>query len=97
MTVQNIKKKILPILKRQGITKVALFGSVVRNEAKKSSDIDVLIEFKGEKSLMDLVGLQFKLEEKLGKKVDILTYNSIHPLLKDIILNEQKIIYEKRS
>jgi hypothetical protein len=97
MTTQNIKKKIVPILKRQGVIKAALFGSVVRDEAKKKSDIDILIKYKGQKSLMDLVRLQFELEKKLGKKVDLLTYNSIHPLLKNIILNEQKVIYEKRS
>jgi predicted nucleotidyltransferase len=41
--------------------------------------------------------LQFALEDKLGQKVDLLTYGSIHPLLKDIILKEQRVIYEKRS
>lgn len=96
MITQSIKKQIIPILKRQGITKAALFGSVVRDEAKKTSDIDILIRYKGQKSLMDLVRLQFELGKKIGKKVDLLTYNSIHPLLKNIILNEQKIIYEKR-
>ncbi len=97
MTTQAIKKKILPILKRQGVTKAAFFGSFARGEAGKKSDIDMLIKFKGQKSLMDLVRLQFELEKKIGKKVDLLTYNSIHPLLKNIILNEQKIIYEKKS
>lgn len=97
MTSEIIKKKIVPILKRQGVTKAALFGSAARGEAKKRSDIDILVKFSGKKSLLDLVRIQFILEDKLGKKVDLLTYNSIHPLLKDIILNEQKIIYEKRS
>ena len=97
MTTQTIKDKIMPIIKRRGLTKVALFGSVARNEAKPKSDVDILIKFKGQKSLLDLVKLEFEFEEKLGKKVDILTYDSIHPLLKDIILKEQKVIYEKRS
>ncbi len=87
----------MPILKRQGITKAAFFGSVARGEATKKSDVDVLVRFKGQKSLLDLVGLQFELEEKLGRKVDLLTYNSIHPLLRDIILKEQQIIYEKKA
>ncbi len=54
--------------------------------------IDILVEFKGEKSLLDLVGLKIELEERLGKKVDVLTYNSLHPLLKERILNEQEVI-----
>lgn len=97
MTMKNIKKKILPILKRQGVTRAALFGSVAKGEARKSSDIDILVNLTKDKTLLDLAGLKLELEERLGKKVDVLTYNGIYPLLKDRILNEQKIIYEKRK
>jgi len=64
----------------------------VRGEQKEGSDIDILIEFKGNKSLLDLAGLKIELEETLHRKVDVLTYNSLHPLLKDRILKEQKVI-----
>lgn len=97
MTIQDISTKIIPTLKRQGITKAALFGSHATGEAKKDSDVDLLVEFSERKSLFDLVGLKLDLEEILKKKVDVLTYRSIHPLLRNIILNEQKIIYEKES
>ena len=96
MTIKTIKIQVLPILKRNDVAKAAIFGSYATGNQKKSSDIDFLVKFKGSKSLFDLVDLKFELEEKLGKKVDILTYDSIHPLLKEIILNEQKVIYEKR-
>jgi predicted nucleotidyltransferase len=92
MTINQIKKKILPILRKNDINRASLFGSVVRGEATEESDIDLLVEFKGEKSLLDLAGLKIELEELLGKKVDVLTYNSLHPLLKDRILREQKAI-----
>ncbi|MBI5152451.1 nucleotidyltransferase family protein [Candidatus Peregrinibacteria bacterium] len=97
MTIQAIKQKIMPILKCQGVVKAALFGSFARGDAKKNSDIDILVKLKGDKTLLDLVGLKLELEDKLGRKVDILTYGGINPHLKNIILNEQKIIYEKRS
>ena len=97
MTIQDISSKIIPVLKSQGVLRAALFGSVVTGEAKKNSDVDILVDFSERKSLLDLVRLQFILEDKLGRKVDLLTYDSIHPLLKDIILSEQKVIYEKRS
>lgn len=97
MTFQDIKNKILPVLKRRDIVKAAIFGSLANGELKKNSDIDLLVKFKGEKSLMDLVRLKFELEKILKRKIDILTYNSLHPLLKDEILKEQKLIYEKRS
>jgi hypothetical protein len=69
-----------------------LFGSVVRGKATQKSDVDILIEFKGKKSLFDLVHLKMNLEDALGKKVDLLTYNSLHPLLKKKILDEQEVI-----
>ncbi len=97
MTTQDISAKIIPVLKSQGVLKAALFGSVVRDEAKKNSDIDLLVELADDKTLFDLVGLKLDLEDALGKKVDLLTYDAIHPLLRDIILNEQQVIYEKRS
>ena len=45
------------------------------------------MKFKGKKSLIDLVRLKYQLEEKLKKKVDVLTYKSIHPLIKKNILD----------
>lgn len=99
MSKQEIAKKIIPILKKQGVQKAALFGSQARGEATKKSDVDLLVEFSKNKEpgLFGFVGFKLELEEKLRRKVDLLTYNSIHPLLKNIILKDQKIIYEKRS
>lgn len=96
MTTQAIKKQIVPILKRQGVTKAAFFGSYARGGMKKKSDIDILIKLSGKKSLLDLVRIQFMLEDKLGKKVDLVEYGAIKPNLRSIILNEQKIIYEQK-
>jgi hypothetical protein len=90
--IKEIKNKILPVLKRYDVSKASLFGSFVKNEATEISDIDILVEFKGEKSLLDLAGLKIELEELLDKRVDVLTYKSLHPLLKDRILSEQETI-----
>jgi predicted nucleotidyltransferase len=97
MTIQDIKKQIIPTLRRGGVLKASIFGSFARGDYNKRSDVDLLVQFGDDQSLLDLVGLKFDLEEKLGRKVDILTYRSIHPLLKEIIMREQKIIYEKRQ
>ena len=90
--IEEIKRKILPVLRRHGVTKAAVFGSFVRGEDKKGSDLDLLVKLEDEKSLLDLAGLKVELEELLKMKVDVLTYNSLHPLLKDRILGEQKVI-----
>ena len=88
-SIQIIKTKIISILKCHGVSKAAIFGSLARGEEGENSDIDILIELKGEKSLLDLIGLKIELEEVLGKKVDLVEYSTIHPFLKDRILKEQ--------
>ena len=90
--IEKLKNKIIPVLKSYDVKRAAIFGSFVRGEEKEDSDVDILIEFEGEKSLLDLVGLKIELEEVLGRKVDVITYNSLHPLLRDRILEEQKVI-----
>lgn len=93
----TVSKKIIPILRGQKVKKAAFFGSFARGQANKNSDIDLLIEFGGNKTLLDMIRLKLDIEKKLRRKVDVLTYDSIHPLLRNTILNEQKIFYEKRS
>ena len=90
--IDEIKKTLIEVLKQHGVKKAALFGSIVRGEATEESDIDLLIEFEGRKSLLDLAGLQLDLQELLRRRVDVLTYKSLHPLLKDRILSEQEVI-----
>jgi len=63
--------------------------SIVRGEMTDESDIDILVEFEGRKSLLDLAGLKLDLEDALERRVDLLTYRSLHPMLKDRILAEQ--------
>ena len=87
--IQTIKKKIVPLLKKNGVVKAGIFGSYARGEQKKRSDVDLLIKQKGRKSLLDLVRLERELEKKLGKKVDLLDYNGLSPYLKDRILEEE--------
>lgn len=89
----TIKKKVLPILKRHAVKRAAIFGSFARGEAKANSDVDLLIEYKSkDKSLFDLVDLKSELEGILGRKVDIVTYDSIYWRLREQILAQQVII-----
>ncbi len=91
-TVTEIEKIIVAVLKANDVKRAALFGSFVRAENNEDSDIDVVVEFNGRKSLLDLAGLKIDLEDDLGRDVDVVTYDSLHPLLRDRILNEQKVI-----
>ncbi|HZX35334.1 MAG TPA: nucleotidyltransferase family protein, partial [Thermodesulfobacteriota bacterium] len=89
----NIKERLAQVLQRNGVKKAALFGSIARGEATAESDIDILVEFEGNKSLLDLAGLKIEIEETLGKSADVLTYDSLNPLLKERILKEQVVIF----
>ncbi len=87
--IARIKKAITPLLRQNGVIRAGVFGSYARGQEKKSSDVDILVKFKGKKSLLSLSSLELKIEKKLKKKADVLTYNSINPHLKERILNEE--------
>ena len=90
--IEELKKTLVDVLKKHDVKKAALFGSIVRGEATDESDIDLLVEFEGRKSLLDLAGLKLDLQEIVRRNVDVLTYKSLHPLLKERILSEQEVI-----
>ena len=87
--LEKLKRIVVPSLRRNGVTRAGIFGSFARGETKKGSDIDILIEFKGRKSLLDLVRVERELKERTGRDVDIVEYSTIHPRLKDRILEEE--------
>lgn len=89
LSIDEIKQKAIPVLKNAGITKSAIFGSYVRGDANEASDIDFLIGFPEEATLLDFVRLKRELEESLQKNVDLVSYNAISPLIKDSIFKHQ--------
>ena len=83
---------MIPILHQHGVIHAAVFGSFARGEQKENSDLDILIEFGARKSLLDLVVLKLELEEMLRRKIDVVTYNGLHPAIRGKVLKEQMII-----
>ena len=90
--INKIKQKILPILQDYEVKRVALFGSCVQGEMGEDSDIDILVDIKADISLLDFVGLKQKIEEVLGRKVDLVEYDTLKPLLREKILKEQVVL-----
>lgn len=88
----KIKPKIIRILKSQGVKKAGIFGSYARGDQKINSDIDILVE--PPKGMgFGFAGIGIELEEKLGKKVHLVTYKYISPYIKkDILKDEVRII-----
>lgn len=97
MNIAQIRRKVIPIFEQHHIVSSSLFGSVARGEDTPRSDIDILVKYRGQKSLLDLVDLQHDLQNVLGRRVDLLTYDGIHPRLRRVILSEQKSLYEKKA
>lgn len=89
---RELFEKIYSFLKKEGATKVAIFGSYARGEEKPESDIDVLVEFPETKGLLTMVRIERELSEFLGIKVDLLTERSISPYLIEGIKKEAKVI-----
>ncbi len=88
LTIKQIAKIVVPILKKNGVKKAGIFGSYARGEAKKKSDIDILVQPPRGMGF-EFFGLNLELEEKLGKKVDLLTYKSVSPYLKKHIMADE--------
>ena len=86
--LNKLKPQIIRILKKNGIKKAGIFGSYARGEQKKRSDIDILVQPRKGMGFA-FFGLQLELEEKLGKKVDLVSYNGIRKELREFILKDE--------
>ena len=76
------------LVKRFGVTRLALFGSTVRDEAREDSDIDIIVSFKGSATSKQYFGVQFLLEDELGQSVDLVTDNALQAELRPFIEKE---------
>ena len=76
-------------LRRLGVRRCGLFGSFARGEQDERSDVDILVEFEeGRKTFDNFMEVAFLLEEVFGRKVDLLTPESLSPYIGPYILRE---------
>lgn len=76
-------------IRQLGVRRLALFGSVVRGEARPDSDVDLLVEFApGQKSFDRFMALSDLLEELLGRPVELVTIEALSPFIGPHILAE---------
>lgn len=73
------------LIRRFGITDLALFGSTVRDAARPDSDVDVLVSFDGPATSKRYFGVQFYLEDLLGCPIDLVTEKALRPQLRPYI------------
>lgn len=85
MRLRALKPKMAA---RYKVREAGLFGSFVRGEQGRASDIDVLVDFEEGADLFDLVGLALFLEEELGREVDVVPKRALRAELRESVLRE---------
>ena len=92
----KIEEKLLKIIQENDVSFMAIFGSFVRGEQRKKSDIDIAIQFdkNAKKSLFDLIDLENELKNLFRRKVDLGIYDTIKPHAIENVKKEMKVIYE---
>jgi uncharacterized protein len=88
VVLQALKQKNIELTNKFGVKSLLLFGSVARNEATSTSDVDLLVEFNRPVGYFGLFALQDYLEKLLGCPVDLGTPDSLKPYIKDRIMGE---------
>ncbi len=79
------------LVSRFGVTRLALFGSTIRNEARADSDIDIMVGFNSPANAKQYFSVQFLLEDELGLVVDLVTEKALRAELKSFV--EQEAVY----
>jgi hypothetical protein len=95
--IQLPEEQIVDFSRRWKVVELSLFGSVVGEDFRPDSDVDVLVSFAPEArwSLYDLVTMQDELEEIFGREVDLVELEGlVNPFRRHAILNRRKVIYE---
>jgi predicted nucleotidyltransferase len=86
--LQAKREEILRVCAKYGAHNVRVFGSVVRGEADERSDMDFLVELEPGRTLFDLGGLQYDLEQLLGCRVDVVTEHGLKPRIRERVLRK---------
>jgi uncharacterized protein len=87
-------RQVEGICRENDIAFLGVFGSYARGDYTAESDIDLLVRFSRQKTLLDLVRIEDKLAARLGRSVDLVIEGAVSPYLRDRIMAEVRPIYE---
>ena len=90
--IKQLQKEKKTLELDYGVKRLGVFGSYVRNEQKKNSDVDVLVEFSQPPGLFKFIELENHLSDKLGVKVDLVMKSALKPYIGEVILKEVQYI-----
>jgi predicted nucleotidyltransferase len=100
MSIQAMTKQIAEYFKTQPVLKAWLFGSFARGEETSSSDVDILVRFDRTTSPIGLLAymrMHRELEERLGRKVDLVEEGTLRPAAQQTANRDIKVIYERSN
>ena len=86
--IEQHRAEILAIAARHGIRDVRVFGSMARGNADDASDVDLLVSLPPQRTGLSLGALLMEVQDLLQRRVDVVTANSLHPALRERILQE---------
>lgn len=86
--LRSKRREVLDLAAEHGATRIRVFGSVARGDARPDSDVDLLVAMDDDRSLLDLIGLGQDLQELLGRRVDVVSERGLSPHLRDRVLAE---------
>lgn len=86
--LRSRREEILSLAEKHGAHNVRVFGSVIRGENTPESDIDFLVAIDDDRSLLDHIALVRELEELLNCKVDVVSEDGLHKLIRNRVLSE---------
>ena len=97
MTTQAMAQQIAEYFKTQPVVKAWLFGSFARGEERDDSDVDILVKFDRRLpiGLFAYVRMHRELEEKLGRKVDLVEEGTLRPAVQQSANRDLKVVYER--
>lgn len=94
-STDKIKQQIVRVCQKYQCKKIALFGSYAKKLENKDSDVDILVEPPPKFGLIKFSSMRLELKKTLNKEVDLLTFNSISPYMRDSILKSAFTLYEE--
>jgi predicted nucleotidyltransferase len=97
MNLDKFRKRLEEICRQNGVAMLGVFGSVARGEETPESDVDLLVKLSKPVGLIEFIRLEDKFVEIFKRKVDLATEESLHPLIRQNVFNDLKVLYDNQK
>lgn len=95
MDLEPVMNRLRSTCQSKDIAMLGVFGSVARGEESPDSDVDLLVRLSKPVGFVEFIELEDTFKDIFGRNVDLATESSLHPLIRQNVLRDLKVIYEK--